>query len=998
MGVLLHGCSTPFVEVPLTESSSESESESAASDDPDLSVAQNQTESSGAERGGENTARAEEHDLSLADLIEQVDDAVVFVTATDALGNDVAVGTGCIISSDGKVATNRHVIDQAARASVRLRDGGEYPVAGAVAESARHDLVILQVEGLPETIEVLPLREPPALRPGESLLAIGHPMEFQFTVSDGILSAVRRTHELPEEYREQLHTSADAEWLQTTAAISNGSSGGPLMTMQGKLVGLNTWIAAGQNLGFAISARHLLDLYQSATGAPAPLPLPDAAVVVGTRAAALQREFEDRLRRQFGSTSNDSDKRDSRRPWPSLPLAIYAAKCLELMQNSSTESDRIDAILLAHYVWSYSQIPSRSGQRHFPPMYEIAAEHLTQSPQLRRVIRSLGYGPHSPEMARLLWQVLDEHPEQEVQALAGMSLLRAMERSRYAERLIPERIELSELLRIRFADQVVDGIPVEETLYAPLLQLRSLRRGARALPLIGPGRDGEPVRLADLHGKTVVLDFHADAATVSQRFYEIRRQLQQSLEQQPFSILAVNCDETPQRFEELLDDGIVTWPDIFDGPYGSLASAWQVETLPHTWVIDSEGFIRYSDVSDDDLTDVVFGVVEENLVDCPGDLIAGGSEWRWYSADERPADWMMPSFEDLRWSRGQAPLGYGRPRIRTVTDYGDIGNKYASVCFRRVFEVRNPADCDTLILKLTIDDGAIVYLNGREVLSRNVRRRPDGSLQILTATEDEHWAELNPQDLQAGDNLLAVSVHQCDPTSADLQFDLSLSSRMMDVRKLRSARSTRTRMRFCRFAEQVPPENESLDELLRSFETDSDLTVRVLAESALLQRGARSTDDDLPNADPQGEMFRLMIASGLNTEIWPLIRTPGSVDGYEMSALGKARAAWKLSEDNESLRANTANTLGVVLYRLGRFEEAIRYFEESISLEGENPLDLICLALCRHELGLDEEAQQTMDRVQHWVDRPEWAQQDEAAVFLKEAQTRFVKHGAEQEL
>ena len=110
-------------------------------------------------------------------------------------------------------------------------------------------------------------------------------MEFQFTVSDGVLSAIRRTDQLPVLYQQGLHSNPNTEWLQTTAAISNGSSGGPLLTREGHLVGLNTWVASGQNLGFAISVKHLLELRRKVESAATPFPLPDAAVILNPNLA-----------------------------------------------------------------------------------------------------------------------------------------------------------------------------------------------------------------------------------------------------------------------------------------------------------------------------------------------------------------------------------------------------------------------------------------------------------------------------------------------------------------------------------------------------------------------------------------------------------------------------------------------------------------------------------------------------------------------------------------
>ena len=76
----------------------------------------------------------------------------------------------------------------------------------------------------------------------------------------GIISGVHCTFELPGEYREAIEAPPDNVWIQTNAAINGGNSGGPLLNLEGEVIGINTWIAKGQNLGFATDVRHLIAL------------------------------------------------------------------------------------------------------------------------------------------------------------------------------------------------------------------------------------------------------------------------------------------------------------------------------------------------------------------------------------------------------------------------------------------------------------------------------------------------------------------------------------------------------------------------------------------------------------------------------------------------------------------------------------------------------------------------------------------------------------------
>ena len=92
------------------------------------------------------------------------------------------------------------------------------------------------------------------------VIAVGHPQGFRFTTTMGIISSVHATSDLPDEYRESIKAPAENVWIQTSAAINGGNSGGPLLNLEGEVIGINTWIAQGQNLGFAVDVRHLIAL------------------------------------------------------------------------------------------------------------------------------------------------------------------------------------------------------------------------------------------------------------------------------------------------------------------------------------------------------------------------------------------------------------------------------------------------------------------------------------------------------------------------------------------------------------------------------------------------------------------------------------------------------------------------------------------------------------------------------------------------------------------
>lgn len=162
---------------------------------------------------------------------------------------EVAAGTGFIVSSNGLIVTNRHVIDiSGASYTVVTKDNKTYP-ASIVLKDPNQDIAILKINttGLP----TLSLGDSSTISVGQTAIAIGNALgQFSNTVSEGIVSGLARSITATENsgQSEQLQ-----QVIQTDAAINLGNSGGPLLNLYGQVVGINTAIVQGaQNIGFAI--------------------------------------------------------------------------------------------------------------------------------------------------------------------------------------------------------------------------------------------------------------------------------------------------------------------------------------------------------------------------------------------------------------------------------------------------------------------------------------------------------------------------------------------------------------------------------------------------------------------------------------------------------------------------------------------------------------------------------------------------------------------------
>ncbi len=149
-------------------------------------------------------------------------------------------GSGFIISRDGYILTNRHVVEGAEKVVVTHSDGHRYD-ARVVGSDGRDDLALLKVEP-DEDLPVAPLGDSDAMRIGDWVMAMGNPLGFEYSVTVGVVSGKGR--ELP--------SSNFGDFIQTDAAIYPGNSGGPLFNLAGEVIGVNTAVIPDTNLGFAV--------------------------------------------------------------------------------------------------------------------------------------------------------------------------------------------------------------------------------------------------------------------------------------------------------------------------------------------------------------------------------------------------------------------------------------------------------------------------------------------------------------------------------------------------------------------------------------------------------------------------------------------------------------------------------------------------------------------------------------------------------------------------
>ena len=201
--------------------------------------------------------------LDVAKVLDHMAASVVTISADvdSQFGEGQSTGTGVIISADGEILTNAHVVDGATEIRVRLAGETEPREARLLASDPGNDLALLRMSG--DDFDAAVFADPSSVRIGDEVVAIGFALGLDGdpSVTLGIVSALDRTIGTDGTFLDGL--------IQTDAAISSGNSGGPLVNARGQVVGINTAVArdtatsAATNVGFAISAGEALPVIEA---------------------------------------------------------------------------------------------------------------------------------------------------------------------------------------------------------------------------------------------------------------------------------------------------------------------------------------------------------------------------------------------------------------------------------------------------------------------------------------------------------------------------------------------------------------------------------------------------------------------------------------------------------------------------------------------------------------------------------------------------------------
>ncbi|MET0600760.1 MAG: trypsin-like peptidase domain-containing protein [Baekduia sp.] len=198
---------------------------------------------------------AETSDSTAKSVYDGAKDAVVYISAQT--GQGTATGSGFVVSTDGKIITNEHVVDGATSVTVKIGSDGKEQTAQVLGADASKDLALLKVDPGSTKLHALSFGDSSNLQVGDNVYAIGNPYGLDHTLTSGIVSALNRDIQAPS-------GATIPGAIQTDAALNPGNSGGALLDADGKVVGVNSQIASSGSssgsagnvgIGFAIPSK-----------------------------------------------------------------------------------------------------------------------------------------------------------------------------------------------------------------------------------------------------------------------------------------------------------------------------------------------------------------------------------------------------------------------------------------------------------------------------------------------------------------------------------------------------------------------------------------------------------------------------------------------------------------------------------------------------------------------------------------------------------------------
>lgn len=570
--------------------------------------------------------------------LQRVVDRVLMLKIYNAFGDPIGSATGFVIDSRGWLATNYHVIRDAARIDVEI-DGNTTTIKQCVAVDRNNDLAVLPCPAAQELHPPLRLaKQLPNI--GDDIWTVGFPREVPNN-GRGSVGKLPRTRQFPANFRVFLQQNRsipfpdDTQWIQVQqASVLPGSSGGPLIDESGFVLGVNTWVAGGA-FGQAVAALHLQDLLQSAASkaAFAPLPLPpvgreptarslhpDVAKIIirNQRPGLMPHQVVQAARSDLMALAKTNPKH-----WSSKQSAFLAGQASCLDPNGGPWIDAAGDFLLTHHARTHAihELAAQATMCNLPAAGDFCLQVLRQN-NLASATRTIV----NVALLNHLLHRLDTRQGENSQQLAPLRNEIDATLQRWQKDLAKEMVTLTRdqfgqvqltndglnvplaATHPAFQASIDEHVRTNKTPDCPLAALAegakyyldNLSIGAPAPNFCGKNANGDPRCLKNLNNKVVLLDFFADWCGPCRSMYPLERNLQGKSKTDPkwkdnFILVGVTQDPV-ETIQARIDSKTITWNVCFDKPpkgQSPTLEMYRVNSYPMMLLLDKKGIIRY---------------------------------------------------------------------------------------------------------------------------------------------------------------------------------------------------------------------------------------------------------------------------------------------------------------------------------------------------------------------------------------------------------------------
>jgi S1-C subfamily serine protease/peroxiredoxin len=571
--------------------------------------------------------------LSEAQVLQTVRNGIGLVTALDATGHEIAYSTGFLIDGTGLMVTDYRAIKYARSARARFRDGSVMIVQGYHGYDIERNIAILQLSGLPKTFDALKLQTSKSFKDGNEVIAIGYSSEFDLLTAKGTIHSLNPTSGLPKDVQDKIHSPPDDIWIQSDALIDKGATGGPLLNMQGEVVGLNCWALGDQKLGLALHASHIFTLIDTSTQGMVDLRRTNSAAGSGgwyrirdpqflklaEEIKTNDEQFHANVRQLEAKGAPEKQVHDFVKA--NDPVPRFISHCLQLARTVRGKPAELDCFALVVRAIQFpippypnEKTPERKKKDELPKTTPEAEGFLVgalndvtdgiisrylDNPLAGDLLLDLmdievASSRIQSGMADCLRKVAGKHSmEPRVPASAGLSLayLLSIVQSSYA-RHEPEIVTVLQRILKDYPD-----VPIADTTFGNvaerfLFEVQNLGVGKQAPDIVGLDSAGEELKLSDLRGKIVVLNIFGAWSDLWIDMYPELRDLVENNKDKPLAVVGVNADPK-EKFPQISKDININWRCWLDGSHGPIAHRWNATTIPYTYILDPKGVIRF---------------------------------------------------------------------------------------------------------------------------------------------------------------------------------------------------------------------------------------------------------------------------------------------------------------------------------------------------------------------------------------------------------------------